>query len=126
MIARDQVLAAVDAVVGRRGAGGGRSFTADDVVAELTLTLGYKVPERDVRGALRDLAGEVRLYRAGYRLWYERYAPEMRAAWREADELAGALGGEADHYIMKDRPATVTLTLERARVLVALLAEALK
>ncbi len=117
MFTKQQLLTAVDATAARFPDTG--EFSANDVVAELTLTLGERIPERTVRSALRGLTGEVGVRRAGRASWFFRYPAAMREAWREADELARELGGNSDHFTIEEFPASVTLTLEQARALVA-------
>lgn len=74
---------------------------------------------RDVVHVLGKMRDELGTRKYGRSTYVRRYTNGMRAAWREADELAVALGGKSQHYVIEDTPATITLTLEQARALAA-------
>lgn len=116
MVTKQQVLRACDAIA----ANSDDSFSIHAVIEELTLngdTAGTHISAREVRRVLHDLPNEVGYRRVGRTTWYERYSSELREAWRQAQEVASQIGGTAELYTTAERPALISLSVDRAREL---------
>lgn len=104
------ILRAIDAVVESQNS---ETFSAKQVATELTILAGHPVTTTAVRKLLTALPEHEVIKLSASR--FKRYPRQMRDAWAEADRLAKALGGEANHFTSVVLPANITISVERAR-----------
>jgi hypothetical protein len=97
-------------------------ISLDELVRRVGIRTGSpstQTTARDVMELLKNMRAEFGNRGRGRSATVIRYNDGLRAAWRESDQIATALGGQANHYVLDDRPATISLSLETARALVA-------